>query len=186
LWLSSTVNEPLLEPYVFQLDLPNNGDIGNREWMAINESGGYFVYNILKENVGNSICITGSDVVFLKPFVEDALSLLREKDVLFQAEYGDGEIYNPDVSFWKVSKKVVAAYARVVECWDTGNGDLFSQIELYNTAMHDLGVGVLPTRYASNTNGGNPVLFHANNTFPDSAEGSVAKKLRLLQSVLGS
>lgn len=188
LWRASLAVEPLAEPVEHQIPMDGgNGDYGNAEWKALAEYGTRWAIETIRENIGRVVGFTDADVVFRKPFVWLAYEIFVDDDganILFQREREDDSLFNPGVCFCRCSAELVAGMERwhaMLPAWD---GHLPQQNEMMRTALHGLRIGLLPSTFATPTNGGlagDPVLVHANNTPPP---GSVAKKLVMMEKAM--
>lgn len=189
-WLDSTVNEPEIEPHIVYLDMETgNGDFQNHAWPNVLRAWYQFVINAIMDNHGRNIGITGSDVVFVRPFLKEISRWLLAWPVLMQCEIDEtlGGHVNPDVMFIKCDDDTLRMF------WMLAELDSVNDIKDQNVAIRQCFprymLRELPTRYASWSNNGlelNPnecVLFHANCTPSDENGTSMEKKLRMLKEI---
>lgn len=180
LWQESAKVDPDIESIIHRLGIRSNGDYANAEWKDILKACFESTLDVFMQNEGNIIGITGVDVVFLKPFVNEIRALMDGFDILMQRERYDDTIFNPDASFWRCSPKLIEGWKRWMELSTSWDGHLPQENELMRQAFEGLKIGFLPVRYANTDNGGlskDAVLFHANVTPPPD---SVWKKLQKL------
>lgn len=181
-WENTIKREPLAEPRIILLPIESNGDYRNSEWKDIQEMRDSLTCGIIHENIGSIIGITGADVRFIRPFVDDIRSRFQcGFDMLFQDEDGKGKYFNPDVMFIKCTPETLRAWIFYCQLLPHWKGDMAHQNRLMRIAFMDLNYMLLPEEYATPINGGieqNPFLFHANNIPPPD---SVQKKLEALK-----
>lgn len=187
-WFSTCRVDALIQPVLRKINLPaGNGDYANQHWKAINREGSEAMLEIIRQNQGSIIGCSGADVVYLRPFTVEIEGLMKGHDVLYQSEHRQGNMFNPDVSFYRCEERMIAGWMRWIERLASWDGHLATQNHLLREAFTGLSIGLLPHRYASTCNGGiveNPVLFHANWTPADDNGGSVEKKSRCLRGIL--
>jgi hypothetical protein len=183
-WLASSRVDPDLAPRLIPIGAHGNGDYNDGEhWRDAIRVCLTLLLTTLDCSYDEIIGVTGADVVFLRPFVEDVTALMANHDILMQQERPDADLLNPDVAFYRTTPAVRAAVecylARLPE-WD---GHLPDQNRLMREAFAGLRVGLLPPRYANTSLGpcDDMVLFHANCLPPPD---SVAKKLEALEEIL--
>src|SRR5580658_7108425 len=102
-WLESSVVDPCIEPVVHRIPIDSDGNYSNGQWKAILKSCFELTAQVLEQNEGNIIGITGADVIFLKPFCHEIAVLMENHYILMQRERPDDSLFNPDASFWKCS-----------------------------------------------------------------------------------
>ena len=180
-WMETANREPQGEFIAWHIPIPSDGDYQNDEWKEIISFQSFLVFAAMFGNMGSIIGITGVDVRFIRPFVEDVKQLMEENDLLMQSELGDESLFNPDVMFIRCEPHTIRAWMRYLMILPNWGGDMAHQNILMDEAFDCLHRALLPNRYAATRNGGaehDPVLYHANCLPPPD---SVAKKLEALK-----
>lgn len=179
-WEKTIQREPLAEPKKYLIPIQSDGDYRNEQWNEILILHEVLTAGIIHENIGSIIGVTGVDVRFIKPFVDNVRSMMEIGfDFLFQDEDGTGKYWNPDVMFVRCTPETLRKWVRYTLLLPHWNGHMNHQ----NALMKCAGIrgAHLPIEYASTLNGGadmEPFLYHANNLH---APGCVAQKLEALK-----
>lgn len=184
-WDKTLRHESKAKAFAWRIPIESDGDYRNEQWnqiLTMHEFiAGQAIYNNIPEQQ-NIIGITGVDVRFVAPFVDDVLQLMEGKDVLMQDEDGTRTYLNPDVMFLRCTTKLLKAWIDYLQLLPFWNGHMNTQNRMMRYAFYDLVVDFLPIRYAATLNGGendpDMRLFHGNNTH---APNCVQKKIDMLK-----
>ncbi len=145
-------------------DVIGNSDFLTEGWFRSHIFKSILINRAIEENDGEPVAFFDVDVVFLKPFLQQAREMIKGQDVLVQREQESGGI-NAGVIFFNCSKKLRTWHEDCFEQYAMAPG-LLTQDIMYRE-LHKISCALLPLTWSNESNGSlrsDSVLYHANCT----------------------
>ncbi len=177
--------EPDSEVNAVRIEFEGTGGIRTKGWYQAGWEKIRTLEKVSRRNNDEVIAFFDTDIIFLRPFYQDVLKLMENKDILIQRHYKYGKKLNLGVVFIKCNKKVNSYLNFVIKqrkqenSWDE---DIMDKTIESSGLKFDL----LPLTFSNESNEGftqNSYLYHANelgNTFFSTSVQKKYKKLKKL------